>query len=437
MNALGLLPAVATLAACEQSCSRSDDATPRAAAASASDWAGRRVCEGAVFYVDSGIETCSKEPGYVGPNDFAHRPRAGTGCVGKSRTERWEEGQRVPNGCVIDADCEAGLICRCEGNFGGSCRVADCETDNDCAPGAWCAESKETCREREFHCQLPEDECLVDADCQGNKACQRGPFDHHRVCVPASVCGRPFLVRDTPRVAALVSQAEWAEAQPLSMGVGDLSVAERHQLSRHYAQAGLMEHASVAAFARFALQLLSLGAPAMLVDGCARAMADEVRHTRACFELASRYAQQPLGPGPLPTQDCLPCASLAEVLDLVIVEGCIGETLAALEVAEAAAHAQSPALCTALAQIAADERSHAELSFRFAQWALAQAPELRLRAEKTFAAALAGLPPTPQPEAASTPRLAAHGLLSERDRTTLRAAAVRDIVVPCAAALLG
>jgi hypothetical protein len=95
-----------------------------------------------------------------------------------------------------------------------------------------------------------------------------------------------------------------------------------------------------------------------------------------------------------------------------------------------------PDVRATLERIAADERSHAELSFRFVQWALARAPELRPHAEKTFAAALASFSATPPTWAPSAPRLAAHGLLSNRDRIALRAAAVRDIVAPCAAALL-
>jgi hypothetical protein len=66
-----------------------------------------------------------------------------------------------------------------------------------------------------------------------------------------------------------------------------------------------MEHASVAAFARFVLELLSAGAPLELVEGAGDAMRDELRHTQICFGLASAYAGAPIGPGPLDTTGAL------------------------------------------------------------------------------------------------------------------------------------
>jgi len=58
-----------------------------------------------------------------------------------------------------------------------------------------------------------------------------------------------------------------------------------------------LEHASIAAFARFSLQLLSLGAPAGLIDDCTRALGDETAHARLCFQLASAYAGRAIGSG--------------------------------------------------------------------------------------------------------------------------------------------
>jgi hypothetical protein len=47
-----------------------------------------------------------------------------------------------------------------------------------------------------------------------------------------------------------------------------------------------MEHASVAAFARFTLDLLALGAPADLVQSAQQALGDEIAHAELCFGLA-------------------------------------------------------------------------------------------------------------------------------------------------------
>jgi hypothetical protein len=105
---------------------------------------------------------------------------------------------------------------------------------------------------------------------------------------------------------------------------------------------GQMEHASIAAFARFSLQLLSLGAPPDLVEASTRALADETAHTKLCFELASAYAGRALGPGKLDVENSLAVTSLLDVVELVIAEGCFGETVAALEAREAADAAADP-----------------------------------------------------------------------------------------------
>jgi hypothetical protein len=133
-----------------------------------------------------------------------------------------------------------------------------------------------------------------------------------------------------------------------------------------------MEHASIAAFARFSLQLLSLGAPAELVEACTQALADETVHTKLCFGIASAYAGRSIGPGPLDVSGSLGVTSLTDVVDLVIAEGCFGETSAALEALEAAEEAPDPVIAAAYAQIARDEQRHAELAFRFVRWALAR-----------------------------------------------------------------
>jgi hypothetical protein len=51
-------------------------------------------------------------------------------------------------------------------------------------------------------------------------------------------------------------------------------------------------------------------------------------------------------------------------------EGCVGETLAALEAAEALQHCEDEAARPVLERIAAEEAQHAQLAWRFVAWAL-------------------------------------------------------------------
>jgi len=99
-------------------------------------------------------------------------------------------------------------------------------------------------------------------------------------------------------------------------------------------EVGLMEHASIAAFARFTLALLAVGAPSELVMDSNAAAIDETRHAKLCFALASEYLGEPVGPGELCVEGALDGLSLEQLVVTTIAEGCVGETVAAVEAAE-------------------------------------------------------------------------------------------------------
>jgi hypothetical protein len=278
-------------------------------------------------------------------------------------------------GCVDDSDCGAAQVCVCgnsDSPTGGSCVSAACKTDEDCNAGMLCASYEDGCglALAGFACQRQSDECAVAADCAQPGTCITSD-DGGRAC-SQGVCGRPFLVRAEARLPTVVATSAWLLAA--APRVDHLSAAERAGLAEHWTKLGQMEHASIAAFARFSLQLLSLGAPPALVEACTQALADETAHTQLCFGIASAYAGRALGPGPLDVSGSLAVTSLADIVDLVLAEGCFGETSAALEALEAADTASDPVIAAAYAQIARDEQRHAELAFRFVAWALEREP---------------------------------------------------------------
>jgi hypothetical protein len=196
------------------------------------------------------------------------------------------------------------------------------------------------------------------------------------------------LVEAEARVACVVGSRDWLAQGKPALRLEHLTAEQRAGLAAHWSKLGQMEHASIAAFARFTLQLLALGAPAALVDASAQALADEAAHTRLCFEIASAYAGRALGPGPLDVQGSLTATELGDVVDLVIVEGCFGESSAALEALEAAESAEDLAIREAYARIAEDEQRHAELAFRFVGWALKQdGADVRTRIDQALSSA--------------------------------------------------
>lgn len=275
------------------------------------------------------------------------------------------------SGCVTDADCGVGRICLCdtpESPTGGACRDAACQVDADCGDKSRCASYPQPCGNDGYACLNDADACTSNADCKAGGTCS-WDAENHRRCLNVA-CGRPFLVQDEARTAPVTADAAWSSSPGLLPRVEHLTNRERAALAEHWTRMGQMEHASIAAFARFQLQLLALGAPPELVEACTRALADETAHTRLCFELASAYAGRALGPGPLDVTGSLAVSALDEVVDLVLREGCFGETGAALEAREAAESAADPVIAAAYTQIAADEQRHAELAFRFVRWAL-------------------------------------------------------------------
>lgn len=126
------------------------------------------------------------------------------------------------------------------------------------------------------------------------------------------------------------------------------------------------EHASIAAFARWTLQLMQLGAPPELLIETQRAAADEVRHAQLAFGLASAFAGRPLTAGPLPTAGVLD-DSLAEIVAAHVRDACVNETIAALVAADRLGRATG-AEAKVLRVIADDEARHAELAWKTLAW---------------------------------------------------------------------
>ncbi|HEU4534319.1 MAG TPA: ferritin-like domain-containing protein, partial [Polyangiaceae bacterium] len=267
-----------------------------------------------------------------------------------------------------------------------------------------------------------------------------------RVCIGKDpggcpIPGRPFWVEGAMRVAPLSARDDWASAVA-GAGPAGLSPAQRATLGAHWARLGQMEHASVAAFARFALQLLALGAPPALVGGAIAAQSDELEHARQCFGLASWLGGTPVGPGPLPIEGALEAVTLVAAVRLAVREGCVGETVAALEASEAYERAVEGPVRAVLGRVRVDEGRHAELAWRFVGWALETGSTLvREAAAEAFLDALLDLPTIPpgpanEAEEAAERALEAFGLLPERVRAELRRRALCDVIGPCAERLL-
>ena len=129
----------------------------------------------------------------------------------------------------------------------------------------------------------------------------------------------------------------------------------------------------------------------------------------------------------------------SRILVNVIREGCIGETVAAVEAAEALEQAVDPAVRRALARITDDELRHADLAWQFVRWALESGGDgLRAIAARAFESAREGrVAVAPSAETSgSDDAMLAGGILPEAWKRQVRATTIERVVLVCARALL-
>lgn len=243
----------------------------------------------------------------------------------------------------------------------------------------------------------------------------------------AGCCYEVLMVDRSPDSECIVGRPYRHRGRVLSASTASVAGA-----AGCWAALARAEHASVAAFARLQLQLLAHGAPAALLDGVARAMADEVRHAQAAFAVASRLAGRSLRAGPFPFPEVVvPRVTLAELASEAVRDGCLGETLSALATRRAAERATHPGLQRILEGIADDEDRHAALSWAIVAWALsAGGAEVDDSVRAAFAEPLAWTAHTDRHD------LERIGLLGPAAMEAVISEGLREVIAPGATRLL-
>jgi hypothetical protein len=243
--------------------------------------------------------------------------------------------------------------------------------------------------------------------------------------------GRPFTVNGEARLAPCGPDNGWA--QTTEWTATGLAEELRGQLIEHWTQSARFEHASVASFARFTMQLMAIGAPASLVTEATRAQGDEIRHTRICLGIASSLANETIGLAAIPVDGALDLAGdVSAILVDTIREACVNETIAAAQCQAAGQAATDPMIRAALNEIAEDEQRHATLAWKTVRWILDEHPELRTLAQKTFDEALNTPWGSPNAQDAS---LTHWGVASQATEAAIAQRVLRRVVRPCADAL--
>lgn len=252
---------------------------------------------------------------------------------------------------------------------------------------------------------------------------------------------RRFLVDGKGREATVETRSDWALNFD-GLNTSGLSPRERVSLAEWWTRIAIAKHASIAASARFTLQLLSQGAPPDLMGASQQAMHDQIRHARLAFGIARSYGADDVGPGPLPIDGALDegeTEALA-IVRTVVREACVGETIAALEATESGAHADDKTVCEVFRQMAEDETRHAALGWRYLRWALQEglvtASEVRREFELAGAEALPSRP-TLKRGGERSGQLLGYGKLPKALRAELHARAWERVIVTTLATVLG
>jgi hypothetical protein len=172
--------------------------------------------------------------------------------------------------------------------------------------------------------------------------------------------GRPFRVHGRPRQCRRARGTGWHDdARP---ALDQLGAWTRGRLGERWLAAARAEHASVPAFRTLASRLARAGAPVALVNRCEAAADDELRHARRCFALARGYSGVDWTAGAL-VHRADGSSDLSALAVESLLDGCIGEGIAADLARAGALGATDPVIRESLTMIANDEATHAELAW--------------------------------------------------------------------------
>ncbi len=121
------------------------------------------------------------------------------------------------------------------------------------------------------------------------------------------------------------------------------------------------EHRSAAVFAEAVSLLVDTGAPLDVVSALSRVVSDEVSHAELCTRMARVFGAENPVLTPLPRTPLAPEARRARALQLLLVEGAIGETISCALFNAGRHVTREPLSRAALARILRDEVGHARV----------------------------------------------------------------------------
>ena len=264
---------------------------------------------------------------------------------------------------------------------------------------------------------------------------------------PTYVVGRPFTVdgksRTTKSKASGKANFDDYNSWKIDLfpSVSENSTSFNHEVGLYWLEQAEAEHASVASFARHTLQLMSIGAPSELLIASQAASIDEIKHAKMCYGFASTFMNTDIAPQSLDVDGSLGELDLKNVIQSVIREGCIEETLSAIEAHFRAHYSTDFEVKNVLKEIAADETRHAQLAWDTISWITKKFPEHQNFVKETFLNAFEQKKHILKDEENSQPSndcfdsrkdvyLQGYGILIHQDQEKVRHTGIQNIIKP-------
>ena len=201
--------------------------------------------------------------------------------------------------------------------------------------------------------------------------------------------GRQFIVKDRSRKTFSQTcnldgpefAGSWKMGQLPSISPNN---SYNQEIGRRWLEQAELSHAALASFARNTLYLMSLGSTSGLLVTSQESGVDKIKHAKLFYGFASAFLDTDLAPGPLDVEGCLDETDLRFITRSLIMDGCIEETIGAIEVRLRANYAEDPAIKAALTQVASEEMNHAQFAWDTLEWILDKFPDIRGFVTETF-----------------------------------------------------
>jgi len=201
-------------------------------------------------------------------------------------------------------------------------------------------------------------------------------FSHQAVVAPLKFISSSLIDASQFNLFSAQQPAEPVLSSSASTPEYAMDESARRALANKWHESAKFEHASVASFSKFSLQLMAAGAPFYLIQQAHLAAIQELNHAKLCLQIAAliRPCDRAVQFGGLPLSSIQIESGLAELALETSVEAATNELFAAFQAALARQHVTDGGpIGHTLEVIMKEETEHAALAWNTLRWTLDEA----------------------------------------------------------------